>query len=88
VGGNSGFKMPSSGLEFCAQLREGQSPRKLSLGQSSNHNPSESIPIPPKDVPIQGPVITTEELLACGQLSRVWGGLLPLPAIIHRTCSE
>ena len=35
-----------------------------------------------------GPNISSEELLACCLLGRIWGEPIPLPTIIHRTRNE
>jgi len=69
--------------ESSAQLRTSSSPKIISIGEASTPGPK-TIPFPPqiKAMP------STEELIACCLLGKIWGEPVPIPAIIHHTRNE
>jgi len=88
VGSNDSPKVSATKPKLCPQFRKSQPPWNLSLGQGSDSSVLVPQHIPVHDIPPNTPTTSTEELLACYLLGRVWGEPIPLPAIIHRTRND
>uniref|UniRef100_A0A7C8ZDU9 Uncharacterized protein n=1 Tax=Opuntia streptacantha TaxID=393608 RepID=A0A7C8ZDU9_OPUST len=88
VGDNSSPNVPSSESKLCPKLRKIQSPGLLSLGQVGISDYPSNPTASPQANPTPLPSISTDELLACCLLGRIWGEPIPLPTIIHRTRND
>lgn len=79
VGSDGGSHQCSAQLESSSQLRACLPLGVLPVSASSSKVIPSSLP---KDLP------SSEELLACCLLGKIWGESVPLPAIIHYTRNE
>jgi len=86
MGGNgSGFK-PDAELKSGLQSGTNEPIRVLPLGESSTPNPQS--PSPDAILPQSDPNLSVGEFLACCLLGKVWGKVIPLHAIMHRTRND